>query len=100
VLILATGDNRLPNTSDNEATPGVLWTLQASLGSGTALLSNDRLLQVLLYLAILLFVSAGVLPLGRSGYRWVRWARWGAIVIFSIAIVYALVLVLRWALVS
>ena len=100
MLILATGDNRLPNTSDNEATPGVLWTLQASLGSGTALLSNDRLLQVLLYLAILLFVSAGVLPRGRSGYRWVRWARWGAIVIFSIAIVYALVLVLRWALVS
>jgi len=27
-------------------------------------------------------------------------ARWGAIVIFSIAIVYALVLVLRWALLS
>jgi len=63
-------------------------------------LSNDRLLQVLLYLAILLFVSVGVLPLGRSGYPWVRWARWGALVIFSIAIVYALVLVLRWALLS
>jgi len=63
-------------------------------------LSNDRLLQVLLYLAILLFVSAGVLPLGRSSYPWVRWARWGAIAIFSIAIVYALVLVLRWALLS
>ena len=63
-------------------------------------MSDDRLLQVLLYLAILLFVSAGVLPLGRSGYPWARWARLGAIVIFSIAIVYALVLVLRWALLS
>jgi hypothetical protein len=56
---------------------------------------GDRLLQVLLYLTILLFVSAGVLPLARSRYQW---ARWGAVGIFSAAALYALVLTLRWGL--
>ena len=58
-------------------------------------MSNDRWLLALQYLAILLFVSAGVLPLARRQYRW---AKWGSIVIFSIAMAYAAVLALRWAL--
>jgi hypothetical protein len=44
----------------------------------------------------LLFVSAGVLPLARSRYP-VAWARRSSIVIFSVAVVYAVVLVLHWA---
>jgi hypothetical protein len=59
--------------------------------------SDDRWLRVLQYLAILLFVSAGVLPLARSRYPVAKWARRGSIVIFSVAVVYAVVLVLRWA---
>jgi protein-S-isoprenylcysteine O-methyltransferase Ste14 len=58
--------------------------------------SGDRLLQALLLLTILLFVSAGVLPLGRSRYPLAKWARWGAIVIFSAAVIYALILTFRW----
>jgi hypothetical protein len=60
--------------------------------------SGDRLLQLLLYLTILLFVGAGVLPLARSRYPWAKWARWGAIAVFSAAVLYAIVLTLRWAL--
>jgi hypothetical protein len=60
--------------------------------------SGDRLLQVLLYLTILLFVSAGMLPLARSRYPLAKWARWGAIVVFSAAVIYALILTLRWGL--
>jgi hypothetical protein len=60
--------------------------------------SGDRLLQVLLLSTILLFVSAGVLPLGRSRYPFAKWARWGAIVAFSAAVIYAVVLTLRWGL--
>lgn len=60
-------------------------------------MSNDRLLQILLTLAILLFVTAGLLPLGRSRYRWAKWARWSSIAIFSIAFIYALALVALWA---
>jgi hypothetical protein len=63
-----------------------------------AAVSGDRLLQLLLYLTILLFVSAGMLPLARSRYPWAKWARWGAIGLFSIAVTYALVLTLRWGL--
>ena len=59
-------------------------------------MAGDRLLQALLYLTILLFVSAGVLPLARSRYPVAKWARWGAIGIFSTAVVYALILTLRW----
>jgi len=46
----------------------------------------------------LLFVGAGVLPLARTRYPVAKWARRGSIVIFSIAIAYAAVLALRWAL--
>jgi len=60
--------------------------------------SGDRLLQFLLLLTILLFVSAGVLPLARSRYPLAKWGRWGAITIFSAAVVYALILSLRWGL--
>jgi hypothetical protein len=60
--------------------------------------SGDRLLQVLLYLTILLFVSAGMLPLARSRYPLAKWSRWGAIVVFSAAVIYALILTLRWGL--
>lgn len=59
---------------------------------------GDRLLQVLLFLTILLFVSAGVLPVARSQYPWAKWARWGAVGVFSVAVLYSLVLTLRWAL--
>jgi hypothetical protein len=60
--------------------------------------SGDRLLQVLVYLTILLFVSVGLLPLARSRYPLAKWARWSAIGIFSAAVIYALILALRWGL--
>jgi hypothetical protein len=50
--------------------------------------SDDRLIQILQYLAILLFVSAGVLPLARSRYSWGKWAKWGSIAIFGVAFLY------------
>jgi hypothetical protein len=55
-------------------------------------------MQILQSLAVLLFVSVGALAVGRARYAWVRWARWGAIVIFATAVLYALILTLRWAL--
>jgi membrane protein YdbS with pleckstrin-like domain len=61
-------------------------------------LSEDRLMQILQALALLLFVSVGALSLGRAQYDWVKWARWGSVVIFSLAVVFALILTLRWAL--
>jgi hypothetical protein len=61
-------------------------------------MSDGRLLGVLQYLVILLFVSAGLLPLARSRYRWAKWAKWGSIVVFAIAFSYALALVVLWAL--
>ena len=54
-------------------------------------MSDDRLLRALQYLAILLFVSAGVLPLARSHYRWAKWARWGSIAVFAAALAMALI---------
>jgi membrane protein YdbS with pleckstrin-like domain len=62
-------------------------------------LSDDRLMQILQALAVLLFVSVGALSLGRARYGWVKWARWGSIAIFSMAVVFALILTLRWALI-
>ena len=59
---------------------------------------DDRLMQILQTLAVLLFVSVGALVLGRAGPAWVKWAKWGSIVIFATAVMYALVLTLRWAL--
>ncbi len=61
-------------------------------------MSDHRLMQLLQYLTILLFLSAGVLPLARSRYNSAKWARWGALAVFSIAVVCALALTLRWAL--
>ena len=59
---------------------------------------GDRPLQLLLYLTILLFVSAGVLPLAGSRYPVAKWARWGALAVFAAAVVYALALTFGWAL--
>ena len=63
------------------------------------MLSDDRLMQILQALAVLLFVSVGALSLGRARYAWVKWARWGSIAIFCVAVMFALILVLRWALI-
>jgi len=59
-------------------------------------LTEDRVLQALLYLTILLFISAGVLPLARGRASWVKWARRGAVAVFLAAVAYALFLALRW----
>lgn len=61
-------------------------------------MSEDHLIRALQYLAMLLFVSAGVLPLARSRYPWTKWARWGSIVMFAIAFFYTVALALIWAL--
>ena len=61
-------------------------------------MSDDRLMQILVSLAVLLFVSVGALSLARARYPWARWAKWGAVTVFSIAILYALGITLRWAL--
>lgn len=63
-------------------------------------MSDDQLMRALQYLTILLFLSAGVLPLARGRQPWAKWARWGAIAVFCAAFAYALLLVLRWALSS
>ena len=62
-------------------------------------MSDDRLMQILQALAVLLFVSVGALSLGRARYAWVKWARWGAVAVFSVAVAVALILTLRWALI-
>ena len=61
-------------------------------------MSDDRLMQILQALAVLLFVSVGALSLGRARYAWVKWARWASIAVFAVAVVFALMLTLRWAL--
>jgi len=61
-------------------------------------MSKDQLMQVLQYLVIVLFLSAGLLPLARGRQSWAQRARWGAIAIFTIAVLYALFLTLRWVL--
>ena len=61
-------------------------------------MSDDRLMQMLQTLAVLVFVTVGALALGRAGSAWVKWAKWGSVVIFTTAGIYALVLTLRWAL--
>src|SRR5882724_10940524 len=68
------------------------------LGPQAVAMSDDRLILVLQYLAILLFLSAGALPLAHGRHAWAKWARWGSIAIFTIAVLYAVVLVLRWTL--
>ena len=61
-------------------------------------MSDDRLMQILQSLAILLFVSVGALAVGRAPHPWVKWARRGSIAIFAAALLYALILTIRWAL--
>jgi hypothetical protein len=61
-------------------------------------LPDDRLMHILQLLAVLLFVSVGALSFGRARYPWAKWARWGAVTVFSIAFLYALGMTLRWAL--
>ena len=60
-------------------------------------MSDGRLIQILQTAAVLLFLSVGVLSLARSRYPWAKWAKWGSVVIFSIAFLYALGSTLRWA---
>jgi hypothetical protein len=60
-------------------------------------MSDDRLIRILQLLAILLFVSGGALSLARTRYPWVKWARWGSVAIFLIAVLYAIGITLRWA---
>jgi hypothetical protein len=60
-------------------------------------LSDGRLTQILQTAAVLLFLSVGVLSLARSRYPWAKWAKWGSVVMFSIAFLYALGITLRWA---
>jgi hypothetical protein len=60
--------------------------------------SDDRVMRILTSLAILLFVSIAVLPLSRSRYPWAKWTRWGAVAIFSIAVLYAVGMSVRWLL--
>jgi hypothetical protein len=55
-------------------------------------------MQIIQSLAVLLFVSVGALAVGRARYAWVKWARWGSIVMFSAAALFALILTMRWAL--
>jgi hypothetical protein len=61
-------------------------------------LPDDRLMHILQLLAVLLFVSVGALSFGRARYPWAKWARWGAVAVFSIAFFYAVGMTLRWAL--
>jgi hypothetical protein len=61
-------------------------------------LSDDRLLQILQSLAVLLFVSVGALALGRARNAWVKWAKRGAVAVFSLAFLYAVMITIRWAL--
>ncbi len=60
-------------------------------------MSDGRLIQILQTAAVLLFLSVGVLSLARSRYPWAKWAKWGSVVMFSIAFLYALGITLRWA---
>jgi hypothetical protein len=62
--------------------------------AGSALFSGDHLIRLLAGLAVLLFVSRGVL---RSGVRR-GWARSAAIAVFAVAVCYALVVTLLWML--
>ena len=59
-------------------------------------MADDRILQFLTGLTVLLFVSSLVLP--RGGHWRVTWLRWGALAAFAVAVAYALWLTLLWAL--
>jgi hypothetical protein len=62
------------------------------------LLSHNRLIQILAGLAVLLFVSRGLLARGRGRYGWAKWAEWGSIAAFSAALCYAIGAMVLWAL--
>ena len=53
--------------------------------------SGDHFVQILAGLAVLLFVSRGLMVRGRGRYDWARWTRWGAVAAFAAAVCYALV---------
>jgi hypothetical protein len=59
-------------------------------------LSSDRLLRFLTLVTVLLFVCYWVLPRGPGPHAWTRWAKWGAIGVFSAAVAYALAMTLLW----
>jgi hypothetical protein len=59
--------------------------------------SGDHLIQILAGLAVLLFLSRGLLARGRGRYDWTRWAKWGAVAAFAAAVGYALVVIVLWA---
>ena len=63
----------------------------------SAFLSDDRMIQLLAYITLLLFVSRWVLPSGHGRSAWARWAKWGAIASFAAALCYALGLTFWWA---
>jgi len=75
------------------------WSKTPAIHPKTVELSDDRLMQILQALTVLLFVSVGALSLGRARQDWVKWARWGSIAIFCVAVVCAVILTLRWALI-
>jgi hypothetical protein len=60
-------------------------------------LSGDRVLQFLSLLAVLLFVSYGVVPRGHRRHGWSRWVKWGSVAVFSAAILCARAMILLWA---
>jgi hypothetical protein len=60
-------------------------------------LSGDHLVRILAGVAVLLFVSRGVLARGRGRVS-AKWAKWGAIAALSAALCYALGMTLLWAL--
>jgi hypothetical protein len=59
--------------------------------------SDDRVVQILAGIAVLLFLSRAVPPRGRRSYAWARWTKWGAIAAFAAAVCYALAMTLLWA---
>jgi hypothetical protein len=81
----------LPPPADHRSQPG-------AEPEDAGFLSGDRLIQILAGVAVLLFVSRGVLPRGRGRNAWAKCAKWGAIAVFSAALCYALVRTLLWAL--
>jgi hypothetical protein len=62
------------------------------------LLPDDRPVRILAGLAVLLFVSRGLLVRGRGRYGWAKWAEWGSIAAFAAALCCALLMMVLWAL--
>ena len=64
----------------------------------SASLFDDRLIRLLAGVTVLLFVGRAVLPRGRGRYPWARWAQWGAIAVFAVAVCFVLGMSLLWVL--